>query len=129
MKVLVVDDVRTNRLLASYILTKGGHEVKAVGSGIKAIEQLSREDFDIVLMDIQMPDMNGIEAAAIIRSNISDVRCHEIPILAFSATIDETITNFCRKAGINECLPKPINPADLIKVIERHVGICRSRSN
>ncbi len=119
MKVLVVDDVRINRIVASRILEKGGHKVKAVESGIEAIAELCRHDFDIVLMDIKMPDMSGIETAMIIRKSISAIGGREITILAFSANNDHSIDDL-KKAGINGYIAKPINPDRLMKTIRQY---------
>ncbi len=119
MKVLVVDDLHINRIVASRILQKGGHTVKAVESGVEAIAALYREDFDLVLMDINMPDMNGMEAARIIRNNISAFRSRKIMILAFTSGTEHTINDF-KTAGMNGYIAKPINPRQLMEAIERY---------
>ncbi len=100
MKVLIADDTRTNLMLAGRMLEKRGHEVRTVENGQAAIEQLEQEDFDLVLMDVQMPVMSGIEAARIIRSNASAVRRHDVPILAVSAGDDSGSL----QSGPTECL-------------------------
>ncbi len=119
MKVLVVDDLQINRLVASRILQKSGHIVKAVGSGADAIAELYREDFDLVLMDIYMPDLDGLETARIIRSNFSAFRSRKIVILAF--TSDTTLTvDALKKAGINGQLTKPIDPHQLADAMDKY---------
>ncbi len=123
MKVLVVDDTRTNRMLTARILEKRGHLVKTAENGVEAIEELAREDFDLVLMDVQMPVMSGIEAAKIIRSNDSQVRSHDVPILAFSAaaaTDGSSGMTACLKAGMNGYLAKPLRLQDFIEIIEKY---------
>ncbi len=127
MRVLVVDDIHINRLVASRILQKGGHIVKAVESGIKAIAELCREDFDIVLMDMQMPDISGIEAAKIIRKSYCAVNRNQIPILAFSSGSAHSISDL-KTAGINGYIAKPINPHNLIATIEQYDPIVLSRN-
>ncbi len=118
MKVLVVDDVHVNRLVASRILQKGGHTVKTVESGVEAIAALYREDFDLVLMDIQMPDINGMETARIIR-NSSAIRSRKIVILAFTSDTEHTINDF-KKAGMNGYIAKSVNPRQLLETLERY---------
>jgi len=121
MKVLVVDDIRTNLMLTSRVLEKRGHEVRAVEKGTDAILELCREDYDLVVMDVQMPDMSGIEAARIIRSMDSNVRCHDVPILAFSATDGGVCgMNDCLQAGMNGYLVKPMRTADFVAAIEQY---------
>lgn len=115
---LVVDDVHTSRLLVSRILEKRGHVVKFAENGIEAIEELACEDFDLVIMDIQMPKMSGLEAASAIRSGIYNVRSREIPILATSASADRTIISKCVKAGMNGFIAKPINAQELVSTIQ-----------
>ncbi len=123
MKVLVADDVLTNRMLTVRILEKRGHLVKAAENGMEAIEALIREDFDLVLMDIQMPVMSGIEAARIIRSCTSRVHCHEVPILALTAIADSSFRmTDCLNAGMNGYLVKPIRTDEFIEIVEQYAG-------
>ena len=113
MKVLVADDTLTNRTLTARILEKRGHEVTGVENGAAAIELLTQEDFDVVIMDIQMPVMGGIEAARIIRGADSPVRRPGIPIVAVSAYGGTDGKEECLKAGMNAFLAKPV-PADTL---------------
>ncbi len=123
MKVLVVDDILTNRVLTTRIMEKRGHLVKAVQNGVEAIEALTCEDFDLVLMDILMPVMDGIEATRIIRDLSSSVRCHHVPILAVSALCDGDACNGrreCLKAGMNGYVNKPIRSSEFIEMVEQY---------
>ena len=125
MKVLIVDDLLINRTITCYILEKHGHYARAVDSGYKAIYHLSREDFDLVLMDIHMPEMDGVETARIIRSGTSIVRCHEIPIVAFTANARQFVGIMdLQKAGMNGYLTKPVKPDELIAIVEQ---LCMSK--
>lgn len=125
MKVLIVDDTKTSRILAAAILQKRGHYVRTAENGQAAIEQLMQEDFDLVLMDIQMPVMSGIEAARIIRDIGSCVRRHDVPILAVSAGselgLDDGLSQ-CLRAGMNGYLSKPVRVSEFIEMIEKYVG-------
>lgn len=123
MKVLIVDDTKTSLLLIARILEKHGHRVKAVDNAGAALEQLTSEDFDLVLMDIQMPVMSGIEAARIIRSGRSSVRRRDIPILAVSAGIESDRCDGrmeCLNAGMNGYLRKPVNSKEFIEIVEHY---------
>jgi CheY-like chemotaxis protein len=123
MKVLIADDTKTSRILTARILEKRGHEVKTVENGQAAIEQLAQEDFDLVLMDIQMPCMGGIEAARIIRSSNSPVRHHDVPILAISAGNESDRSNgkiSCLSAGMNGYVSKPVRMQEFVSLVEQY---------
>jgi CheY-like chemotaxis protein len=120
LKVLIVDDTLTNRVLAATILEKRGHFVKTAENGAAAIEHLVKEDFDLVLMDVQMPVMSGIEAARIIRSSASPVRRHDVPIFAVTAYAVGDGKRQCLNAGMNGFLTKPLKSDELIEIIERY---------
>ncbi len=113
MKVLVADDTLTNRTLTARILEKRGHRVTTVENGAAAIERLIEEDFDVVVMDIQMPVMSGIEAARIIRGSHSPVRRPDVPIVAVSAYAGSDGRKECLRAGMDVFLAKPV-PADTL---------------
>ncbi len=123
MKILVVDDTKTNLLLTARMLERRGHLVGTVMSGQAAIEELSREDFDLVLMDVQMPAMSGIEAARIIRNRQSPVRQHDVPILAVSANSESACSGGkaeCLHAGMNGYMSKPVRAHEFIEIVERY---------
>ncbi len=120
MRVLVVDDILTNRMLTARILEKRGHCVKTAKNGKEAIEQLEKEDFDIVLMDVHMPVMDGIEATRIIRSHASPVRRHDVPIIAVSAAAEGDGKKLCLDAGMCGYLSKPLRTDEFVEAVERH---------
>lgn len=120
MRVLVVDDILTNRTLTARILEKRGHSVKTAKNGKEAIEQLENEDFDIVLMDVHMPVMDGIEATRIIRNRASSVRKHDVPIIAVSAAAGGDGKKLCLEAGMCGYLSKPLRTDEFIAAVERH---------
>lgn len=118
LRVLVAEDDEMIRRLVIAILEKNGHVVSAVCDGREVLKQLSQADFDLLLMDVQMPGMGGLEAAKTIRDQMSDVRDHAIPIIAmtgFAMSEDEAI---CLESGMNAYVPKPISPRKLLAVIE-----------
>ncbi|OHD09800.1 MAG: hypothetical protein A2086_12765 [Spirochaetes bacterium GWD1_27_9] len=113
-KILIAEDNIVNQKILSHILGKAGYDSVVVSDGIEVLEVLQKENFDLIIMDIQMPKMNGIETAKIIRkNNIS------IPIIALSGTIIEK-TQF-NDFGIDKYLTKPINKNELFETINNLV--------
>jgi PAS domain S-box-containing protein len=110
-KILLVDDLETNREIVGAYLQDGGYDAVSVGSGAEAISRLRKEKFDLVLMDIQMPDMDGVTATGIIREMGSPVR--EIPILAMTGNVLPQQIQAFIKGGMNDHVGKPIERANL----------------
>ncbi|MFZ4606343.1 MAG: ATP-binding protein [Caulobacter sp.] len=111
-RLLLVDDVAINRQLVRTILGAFGHEITEAGSGLEAIEIAHHTAFDLILMDVQMPGMDGLAATRAIRAS-AEVN-QNTPILAFSANVLADQLAACRAAGMNDHIAKPINLADLI---------------
>lgn len=122
LKILLAEDNDFNQLLAVRLLEKDGHSVTVAGNGTKAIEYLEKELFDLVLMDIQMPEMDGFTATGIIRNNSSKVLDHDIPVIAMTANSLNGDREKCLSAGMNDYISKPFQRSDLYSVIERYVG-------
>lgn len=120
LRILLVEDVAINQKVASLMLRKAGHHVTVAGNGVEALEQLDRASFDLVLMDIQMPVMNGFEATARIRAAGAAIR--DLPIIAVTAHTLEGDRERCLEAGMNGYVPKPIKAADLLEAIEAVVA-------
>jgi class 3 adenylate cyclase len=106
-KILVVDDLETNRELLSRRLTREGHQVTLAEGGKKALGLMEADDFDLVLLDLMMPDMNGFEVLARLKA---DSRHHEIPVIMISALDEIDSVVRCIEAGAEDYLPKPFNP-------------------
>jgi CheY-like chemotaxis protein len=105
VRVLVVEDVAFNQLLIKIILGDFGFDFDIVGNGKLAIEKLESNSYDIVLMDLQMPEMNGFEATEYIRETMKST----IPILALTADVTTADVSKCKKFGMNDYISKPIN--------------------
>ena len=105
IKVLVVEDVALNQLLMKTILNDFGFELDIADNGKIAIEKLQAKDFDIILMDLQMPVMNGFEATDYIRNNINT----NIPIIALTADVTTVDLEKCRVVGMNDYIAKPLD--------------------
>ena len=118
LDVLVAEDNRTNQLVIGQILARGGHRVTMVENGDLAIDALLGGHFDLVLMDLNMPVMNGIEAANFYRFAVP--AADAVPIIALTADATEETAYKCREAGMRDCLSKPINAAQLLSVVAEY---------
>lgn len=105
IKVLVVEDIALNQLLMKTILDDFGFERDIAANGLIAIEKLQNNFYDIVLMDLQMPEMNGFEATEYIRKNMNS----DIPIIALTADVTTVDLEKCRAVGMNDYLAKPLD--------------------
>ena len=106
-RILVVDDLETNRTLLSRRLAREGHRVTTAEGGRRALDLLAVEEFDLVLLDLMMPDMNGFEVLAKIKA---DPALHQIPVIMISALDELDSVVRCIEAGAEDYLPKPFNP-------------------
>lgn len=119
LNILVVEDNVLNQKVMFQLLEGSGYCVKMAQNGVEAIEALEKEDFDVVLMDIHMPDMDGFEATRLIRNPESQVKNHHVPIIAVTADTMKGDRDFCIRAGMNDYISKPFNPEDLFEKVER----------
>jgi CheY-like chemotaxis protein len=114
IRVLVAEDNLVNQKFVSRVLERQGCAVRTVEDGFQAVRALESEAFDIVMMDVHMPRMSGLEAARIIRSREAAMGRHT-PILAFTADVLQSDRDRCLGAGMDDYIPKPVKSADLIK--------------
>lgn len=119
IRVLVADDNMTNRLVAQRILEKNGYHVDTVADGIEAIHALDTIAYDVILMDLQMPEMNGIDATAAIRCGRADRR--DVPIIAMTAHATKEDRDRCLNARMDDYISKPVQAARLLKTIRDHI--------
>ena len=117
LRILIADDNEVNRRVASAILKKRGHELITVENGAEAVAAIRRGAFDVVLMDVQMPEMDGLEATALVRSDERNTGRH-IPIIALTAHAMKGDREACITAGMDGYISKPVNPAELMAMIE-----------
>lgn len=118
LKVLLAEDDKINEMLGVKLLTKWGVDVDVAQNGIQAIEMAQIKKYDIILMDIQMPEMDGFEATKIIRELSGEVYKH-IPILALTAAATTDTKQDILACGMNDFIYKPYNPNDLYNKIEQ----------
>jgi signal transduction histidine kinase/HPt (histidine-containing phosphotransfer) domain-containing protein len=116
-QVLLVEDGLVNRKLAVGLLEHRGHHVTAVSSGKEALALLEQRSFDVVLMDVQMPDMDGLEATATIRRKEQITGSH-VPIIAVTAHAMTGDRDRCLAAGMDNYLSKPFRPDALYEAVE-----------
>lgn len=120
-RVLVVDDSRTNLTIAKKYLEKMGMEVSTADSGRLSIELAHAQDFDAILMDIQMPDINGIEATQAIRAQRERDGLPSLPIIALSAAAMASDLKVAADVGICDYVTKPIEPVELARVLVKWI--------
>jgi signal transduction histidine kinase/DNA-binding response OmpR family regulator/putative methionine-R-sulfoxide reductase with GAF domain len=118
LRVLLAEDNLVNQRLAVRLMEKRGHTVVVVHTGREALATLAREAFDLVLMDVQMPDMDGLEATAAIRRREQESRLH-IPIVAMTAHAMQGDAERCCAAGMDGYVSKPMKPEELYAAIDR----------
>jgi two-component system sensor histidine kinase/response regulator len=116
VRILLAEDNAVNQLLAVRLLEKRGHTVVVAATGRETVNAFERERFDVVLMDIQMPDMDGLEAAAAIRAHERERGGH-VPIVALTAHAMKSDRDRCLEAGMDAYLSKPLRPAELFETI------------
>jgi CheY-like chemotaxis protein len=118
LHILLADDGLINQKVASELLKRRGHEVVVVNNGREAIEAVEREVFDVVLMDVQMPEMDGFEATAAIRLKEQSTGQH-MQIVAMTAHALKGDRERCLEAGMDGYLTKPVQPKVLYELVER----------
>jgi CheY-like chemotaxis protein len=119
MRILLAEDNRVNQVLAVRLLEKRGHEVTVAENGEEALEALDRQVFDLVLMDVQMPEMDGLQATVAIRRGEMKSGKH-IPIIAMTAHAMAGDKERCLEAGMDEYMTKPILPDLLVDILKRY---------
>jgi signal transduction histidine kinase/DNA-binding response OmpR family regulator len=120
LRVLVAEDNAVNQALARRLLEKRGHTVVIAENGRAALDALERDAFDLILMDVQMPVLGGLEAAACIRERERIAGCGaRIPIIALTANAMAGDRERCIESGMDEYLTKPIQARDLFATMER----------
>ena len=118
LKILLAEDNAVNQRLAVRLLEKRGHRVAVAGTGVEALRALEKEAFDLVFMDVQMPEMDGLEATAAIRAKESVTGGHQ-QVVALTAHAMKGDRENCLAGGMDDYLSKPIRPAELDQVLER----------
>ena len=127
-RILLAEDNPTNQKVAMAILKKFGYQADIAVNGLEAITALSRLPYDLVLMDCQMPEMDGFEATRRIRKGASGIGNPKVPIVAMTANAMQGDRERCLEAGMDDYLPKPVKPQDLGELLERWLSSIGQRS-
>jgi CheY-like chemotaxis protein len=127
-RVLLVEDNTVNQKVASHVLARMGLEVDVAQHGREAVERLCNARYDAVLMDCQMPEMDGFEATRIIRDPGSRVLEHDVPVIAMTANAFAEDRERCLLAGMDDFLVKPVNRQVLADALAKVLGRARASS-
>jgi two-component system, sensor histidine kinase and response regulator len=122
LRVLLAEDNRVNQRLALRLLEKRGHLVVLAEDGARAVEELQKQKFDLVLMDVQMPVMDGVEATAAVRLREKTTGAH-IPIIAMTAHAMEGDRERFLESGMDGYVSKPVHSRELFEVIDSLLGL------
>src|SRR6266404_4980506 len=139
-RILLVDDDPINQMVALGLLRRRGWEATAAANGKEALQVLAQQQFDLILMDLQMPELDGFQTASIIRQNeagpppdasgqetlnmreTNNSRGKHIPIIALTTASQPGVREKCLAAGMDDFLNKPVNPRELYGMIEKYLG-------
>ncbi len=122
LNILLAEDSHTNQTLAVAILQRGGHKVRVAHNGLEAVSLYQSEKFDAILMDVQMPEMDGLVATQTIRGIETDLESARTPIIALTAHVMPEDQQRCLKAGMDATLTKPLRPQELYSELARFFG-------
>jgi CheY-like chemotaxis protein len=125
LRILLAEDNAVNQKLALRMLQKRGHTVVVANHGKEALDLIAQQYFDVVLMDVQMPQMGGLEATAILRASEQGTGRHQ-PIIAMTAHAMKGDRERCLEAGMDGYVSKPIDSKELFRVIESVLAATRS---
>jgi len=122
-KILIAEDNDINQIVTTKVLANAGYACDVADNGKKALEALSNQAYDLVLMDCQMPEMDGFEATREFRQReaTSGLKMRPLPIIALTANAMGGDRERCLDAGMTDYLSKPIDPARLIDLIEQYL--------
>lgn len=127
-RILLAEDNSVNQLIALQMLKKMGHSVVAVSNGQEALDALNLAPYDVILMDCQMPELDGYEATKSIRKNKNSIYS-EIPIIAMTANAMQGDREKCLAVGMNDYISKPMRIADLERVLLRTMKAVKNNSS
>lgn len=119
-RLLMAEDNPVNQLVISRILEKAGYSVDVAGNGLEAIAALEKGEYDLILMDIEMKEMDGLEATGRIRASEGS---RHIPIIAMTGHAISGYREVCLSAGMDDYISKPVEPAKLIKTVEKALNL------
>ncbi|ACN14478.1 two-component hybrid sensor protein [Desulforapulum autotrophicum HRM2] len=119
IKILVAEDNLVNQKVFQMMLNRHGFSATIADNGTQLIQRLKQAPYDLILMDIQMPEMDGIQATRIIRNAESETRCKQVAIIAMTAHATHEDEQRCLNAGMDAYLAKPVTDKELIAMIRK----------
>ena len=120
LRILLVEDNAINQKLALHLLARMGYRADVAGNGLEAVEALQRQPYDVLLMDVQMPEMDGLEATRRIRARCSESGEESQPrIIAMTASAMQKDRDACQAAGMDDYVSKPIRVVELINALRK----------
>jgi CheY-like chemotaxis protein len=122
LEILLAEDNEVNRKLATRLLEKRGHSVDVATNGREALEALRARTYDLVLMDVQMPEMDGVAATAALRASEAETGRHQ-PVIAMTALVMKGDRERCMAVGMDGYLAKPIRAQELDEVLEKYIAL------
>jgi CheY-like chemotaxis protein len=125
-RILLAEDNSVNQRLMLAILRKHDHHVVTAETGTQVLERLTEQPFDLILMDVEMPELDGLETTARIRDAEKRTGAH-IPIIALTARAMKPDRDRCLQAGMDDYISKPIHQKDLLGLLARHLRLKRAR--
>jgi CheY-like chemotaxis protein len=127
-RILVAEDSPVNQTVIRVTLSKQGYHVTLANDGAEAVSAFSTESFDLILMDMQMPQLDGLAATARIRELEASSGGH-IPIIALTANAFEEDRKRCMQAGMDDFISKPFKTEELLVALQRHLQITNTPIN
>ncbi|MBN2714589.1 MAG: response regulator [Deltaproteobacteria bacterium] len=122
LNILLAEKNRDAQLVGSAFLRRLGCAYKTAMTSTQVLEFLEEENFDVLLLDLDLGEMGGLETAGVIRSPISAVKNHHIPIVAMASHCDLSTRHKCQRLGIRECIPKPYGFSQLLTALEKNLA-------
>ncbi len=118
--ILIAEDNVINQMLISTILAQEGYKTFIADNGLIAVEEFAKNEYDLILMDLMMPEMNGYEATEFVRTNMQEPK-RSIPIIAVTADVTMDVKEKCLNTGINDYISKPYTQKELIDLIRNYI--------
>lgn len=121
IRILIVEDYYANVVVATSVLSFFGYDYVVANNGREAIERFEQEHFDLILMDVQMPEIDGYEATRIIRECAASGKGKKIPIIGMTAHVMQTERDRCLQSGMNDYISKPFQPSELKAKLDQFI--------
>ncbi len=116
-KILIVDDIETNVVTIRELIRKHGYRIDSASNGVQALEKTKENNYDLIFMDCQMPEMDGYESTRQIRAYETSENLESTPIIAMTGNAFEKDRQACKAAGMDDFISKPVKPHDLLELI------------